>query len=66
MHTPLDVHDDLVVSNNQSVLPVGRFSRPIGLVSIRSCGKTLEFPGCGYLGYFLLKVAGFWAGFWEV
>ena len=49
-----------------SVLPVGRFSPPIGLVSIRSCGKILEFAGCGFLGYFLFKVAGYWAGFWAV
>ena len=45
------------------MLPVGRFSRPIGLVSIRSCGKILEFAGCGFLGYFLFKAAGFWAVF---
>ena len=45
-----------------SVLPDGRFSRPIGLVSIRGCGKILEFAGCGFLGYFLFKAAGFWAG----
>ena len=44
------------------VLPVGRFSRPIGLVSIRSCGKVLRSAGCGFLGYFLFKAAGFWAG----
>ena len=48
------------------VSPVGRFSRPIGLVLIRSCGKILEFAGCGFLGYFLFKAAGFWAGFWVV
>ena len=38
-------------------MPVGRFSRPIGLVSTRSCGKILEFAGCGFLGYFLFKAA---------
>ena len=24
--------------------------------------KILEFAGCSFLGYFLFKVAGFWAG----
>ena len=34
----------------EPVLPVPQFSREIGLVLIRRCGKNLAVAGCGFFG----------------
>ena len=48
-----------------SVLPVARFSRGIGIVLIKRCGKNLAVAGCGFLCYFCHAIPLFWAGFWS-
>ena len=48
-----------------TVLPVPRFSRGIGLVLIRRCGKNLAVAGCDFLGYLCHPVWLFWASFWS-
>ena len=54
------------MSESGSVLPVllaPRFSRGIGLVLIRRCGKNLAVAGCGFSGYFCHLVPLFRASF---
>ena len=47
------------------MLPVPRFSRAIGLVLNRRCGKNLVVAGCGFLGWFLPSHCALWASFWS-
>ena len=48
------VHRNFLVGKQtiEAVLPVPRFSRGIGLVLMRRCGKNLAVVGCCFLGYF--------------